>query len=526
MYLKNTFKPGQFVTLVPVGLHLTLQYGEKGILEKVYTGFENSRVDVTDSLFQTLFKTKTVPTSVPIKGGTVWVYGVLTGQVQFNSDGYCNDVASSQIFNDFQVYPNKFKFLAGNVRSTAANFAEVSTIRRWLKMALFDLLPGFLCPALTDKTSILNAAKFQIKNSRSNIVLPMISAYMLFNGSDVQYVDTKIRQFCVSDVSVYTDEYGRVLSDISSDTSKFTMTVPYSTLTHYSIRPKVFVVLDAQDTVIYSFASSGNLKHYDNVFRCSWCGKISNVPPYGDETVCSDVHCPSRCYKDLEHFCMVLSLPCLSFEKYQSLSKDREYFWVPDIFTLPEYKSIQLKIDLSTLLDALVPVLSVPDRTCITAFANNCTNSTQTCQYYINNPDKICVDFDLNINKMHKFIMWIQDNTNAKMVETLMFSNNFDITDTNKKFDGAPIFRNNTIMITGDFIHGSSEDIKSILQSYAATVKFDLDDDVQCVVTGATKCGINGAAVRKARYNHIPVIDELDFFANYDIDSDIKQNLK
>lgn len=525
MYLKNTFKPGQFVTLVPVGLQLTLQYGEKGILEKVYTGYDDSRVDVTDSLFQILFQTKVVPTSVPLKGGTVWVNGVLTGQVQFNSEGYCNDIASSHIFKDFQVYPNKFKFLAGNVSSTAANFAEVSTVRRWLKLALFELLPGFLCPAITDKDSIMNAAKFQIKNSRLNIILPMISSYMIFSGNGVQYVDTKIKQYCISNVSTYTDEYGRVLADISSDTSNWNMTIPYSTLTNYSIKHKVYVVLDAQNDIIYSFTTSGQLKPYDKVFRCKWCGKISNVPPYGDETVCSDIHCPSRCYKDLEHFCSVLSLPCFSFDKYRELCENKEIFWVPDIFTLPEYKSTHLKVDLNKLLDAIVPVLSVPDRSSITAFANNCTNSTQTCQYYINNPDKICIDFDLDKNKMYKFISWISDNTNAKMVETLMFSDNFEITGGSRKFDGAPIFRNNTIMITGDFIHGSLEDIKSLLQSYAATVKFELDDDVQCVVTGATKSNINGVAIRKARYNHIPVIDEMDFFTNYDIDTDIKQNL-
>ena len=105
-----------------------------------------------------------------------------------------------------------------------------------------------------------------------------------------------------------------------------------------------------------------------------------------------------------------------------------------------------------------------------------------------------------------------------------MFSDNFEIISTGLKFEGAPIFRNKIIMVTGDFAHGSKEDVANILRSYSATVTFHYDDTVQCVLVGDSKSNIDGQAIRQARWDHVPVMDEADFFAQYEIDDDLIKN--
>ena len=79
-------------------------------------------------------------------------------------------------------------------------------------------------------------------------------------------------------------------------------------------------------------------------------------------------------------------------------------------------------------------------------------------------------------------------------------------------------------MVTGDFAHGSKEDVANILRSYSATVTFHYDDTVQCVLVGDSKSNIDGQAIRQARWDHVPVMDEADFFAQYEIDDDLIKN--
>ena len=90
-----------------------------------------------------------------------------------------------------------------------------------------------------------------------------------------------------------------------------------------------------------------------------------------------------------------------------------------------------------------------------------------------------------------------------------------------KRFDGAPIFRNKLIYITGDFIHGNIPEISSILQSYSARVTTVFTNLVDCVLVGGTNENVNGKDVVAARNMGIPIMQEVDFFEQYDIDTDL-----
>ena len=80
-------------------------------------------------------------------------------------------------------------------------------------------------------------------------------------------------------------------------------------------------------------------------------------------------------------------------------------------------------------------------------------------------------------------------------------------------------------MITGTFNHGSKEEVKSILESYSATVVFNMNDNVQCVIIGDMLEDTNGVAVKHAKDNRIPIMTESKFFDQYDIDKDMAENL-
>ena len=103
--------------------------------------------------------------------------------------------------------------------------------------------------------------------------------------------------------------------------------------------------------------------------------------------------------------------------------------------------------------------------------------------------------------------------------------NNVNITKATKKFEGAPIFRDKLILLTGSFIHGSLDEIANILHSYSAETTTQMSDNVNCVVIGDGQENINGHVVIEARKKRVPVMSESEFFMQYDIDTDLAENL-
>ena len=97
-----------------------------------------------------------------------------------------------------------------------------------------------------------------------------------------------------------------------------------------------------------------------------------------------------------------------------------------------------------------------------------------------------------------------------------------------QKFDGDPIFRGNTFVITGKFKRGDYPEIQSILMSYAANVVPDIEPGQKLpdiVITGSLNDGISGKIIQKARLHNIPIVEEDVFFTQYEIDQDLANNL-
>lgn len=154
-----------------------------------------------------------------------------------------------------------------------------------------------------------------------------------------------------------------------------------------------------------------------------------------------------------------------------------------------------------------------------------CSNNEQTFKYYIEHPEEIQKDLNIQHNELNKLITWLSDGCNASDLMTLVDSAQINIVALKSTFNGAPIFRNKRIFITGKFIRGSLDSIAGILQSYSASVTTQFSNVVDCVIVGGLHEDVDGKAVNFARTLNKPIFNENEFFNRYEIDADIKANL-
>lgn len=515
MFVKNALNAGQYVELAPVGLFITLQYNERGVLEKVF-GI-NEKEDLTSSLLEPVYKS--VPTNIPIKNGTTWVEGVLYTSCQVVDQGmmpYCSIESYTKMYLD---NPSQFNFFAGSVRSMAVAFRGASTIRQWLEMAGFRTLPGFLVPSELTEEKFINIA-----SSKFNFQFPLIARYIVFDGVAKYNVDTQIHSHIVLRVTCYTDINGYLKATILC-AEGYKLVVDYSDVVKYNLHANSQIVLGMNGNIIYSATTDNKKrpKRLDTV-KCDVCGKKISVV-FNEPTICEDEGCMSRLYPDLTHMVVKLGLPVLRESTYLDLVSSKSITCLSDVFILPEYVDCKIDTTLGALLNAIVPVRHVQDRSIFTAFANKCTNNIQTFRYYISHPEKIGCDLSMSGKAVESFKAWISVPANLLSVETILSSDNISIKLTDKKFDGEPILRGQTIMVTGKFRHGDLSTIVSILESYSATVVLDFNENVTSIVVGDLHEDVSGTAIRQGKKRHVPVIEESEFFQWYEIDNDLEENL-
>jgi NAD-dependent DNA ligase len=221
----------------------------------------------------------------------------------------------------------------------------------------------------------------------------------------------------------------------------------------------------------------------------------------------------------------VLDLPELTKPQFDAYMSNSELQILPDLLLLPEYKDLKIKKNLWELIYACIPIEAGVDKQWIIRFCNRCNNNYKTVKYYFDSPVRIYTELDMNVSR--RLADWLSDAANVLEVDTVINSAQIEIAVQDKimSFDGAPIFRNKTIFITGTFKHGTMAEIRAILESYSATVVTDYDDYIQCVLVGDIKDGIDGQAILAARELKLPIFNESEFFARYSIDEDLEKFL-
>lgn len=518
MFNKTMIRPGDFIILMPVGIPITLQYNSYGNLEKVYTSNGNERNDVTEKLMNTMVSSHTVPLHIHILKGTSWVFGILyTADVQ-NCSGRLPESAINKLIDKYIESPECFNFFAGTFESTVTLFKGASPIRQNLGMDGFNLLPGWIAPAIINESTILNWSESQQYPFISDLVVGLI----IFHKDEIYINYTNMFQFMVKYKIKFVDENGYIKLKIADDS--LSMVIDISDAAKFKVDIGSVVVFNHTNSLIY--AKNQTLKKfntYENTMMCDYCGKQIVIPNSGTVS-CSDPHCMSYMYTKLKQFLYILKLPEISYEQVVCWISKKYITCIPDIFTLDEYKHIKVHTTIAQIIRALVPVTLIPQSDIFTMFANVCSNNLKTIYYYINHPDLIKTDFSIVHPKLPVFIEWLSDGYNVSDLCTIIESSQIIIDTTNKKFEGAPIFRNKTICITGDFIRGSFSEIAAILQSYSANIIPSIIGNVDCVIIGGSNENINGSVINQAKSLNIPIFEENQFFDYYEIDKDMHEN--
>lgn len=513
MNLRNLLKPGDFVFPVPIGIRTTLQYNVSGNLEKVFVGYTDVREEVTDAVMSKLVDYHIVPTSIHIKNGTSWVKGVLYTATLVEEDGILPQAVEKTLIDTLISNPTQFNFFAHSMSSTSTVFRGVTPTKLALSISKFRVLPGWIVPNKIEN-SLLN--KWASDNTFS--FNPIITDLAIYRGESVQYMSMHTSQFTVLGAKQYIDDNGYIKVALKkSDGSK--LYIDYSDFVRWGVGAFSNVVLDSDKQIIH-VKNSDRTYSYKDTITCPRCGKVYKIPESGT-VQCPDIHCPTRLLSAVVNFANVMNLPNFSVPIAREWLREKMVTCIPDILILDDYKDSKFKATIPKILRSLIPAESIRTDDVFKLFVIGCNSNYQTFEYYVNNPDRITSDMNIQHPDIMTFVNWLNDGYNASDLLTMVNSEQLDIDWVSKKFEGAPIFRGKVIYVTGDFIRGSIAEISEILESYSAKVVTNMSETVNCVIIGGTRDNVNGKVVNNARTLGIPVFEEDTFFYQYEIDSDI-----
>lgn len=508
--LKKSLKPGDFVSLVPLGIPMTLQYNISGNLEKVYIGYKSDREDVTEKFMMSLISQKYVPASMQLKKGTSWVEGILYTNELIHKNGKLPDVVIEDLCSLYFKNPSQFNFFAFNIECTSFPFLNYQHISQYLKFSKFYTLPAWLVPVTGVDSDTYERWLSDSQYTFNKIVMN----YAVFTGNKVEILPTGINHHTVITTTPYVDDEGYYKIDIRLEDDNH-LYYPYNKVRDLKLGPKSVIFTDSRWHIVYSM---GNTNYPDHI-KCPYCGKVYTITD--TDTICPDIHCTSRLVRPVERFINVLNLPKMDTKTIRKLIDNDDITCIPDVLILDNYRKSMVSVDIAKVLESMIPNSYIRNNSVYKAIVLACTNNLKTFLYYVDHPDSIVSDLKITNPDISKVVTWLSDDSNAMDLKTVITSDQIDVTAVSKRFNGAPIFRDKLIYITGDFIHGSQSDISEILESYSAKVTTIFTNLVDCVLIGGTMNGANGKAVNSAKNIGIPIMQELEFFERYDIDSDL-----
>lgn len=512
MNVRNFLAPGDFVLTVPAGLNVTLQYDEKGIIQKILAGLDPAGVELPDELLRAILPSGIIPTTISVKQGTTWISGIFThaGLMSENSGALPDDIVGD-ISADLMDNPTVFTFHATSVVSNALKFSGGLASQRWLQNSGFETLPNFVIPA-----SVSNDQWDKITSKVDFVIVGLL----ILHNWEWQYVSCEVRQDKVVSVSKQFDDAGYLRGIISLDSGdKFD--TDYYDVVKYNIQPKSIVIHDNYHVIQLVPSDDKKVREpRPSKIECPTCGSVILIN--SELSSCSNISCPSRYYENTSHFLSVLGLPVLSRSRYSELFKGDSEIRYEKLFTAPEYQSSQVTVTPYQLVRAVMPVTVVRSDKAIEELCSKCNNSVSSILYHLKHLDRVHVELGLApeyvsaLLPVSKHLYLVDD------LDTLFHHINIEVRSVDVKFDGPQIFRGRCISLTGEFMHGSHAEVSAILRSYGASIVID-SSDADCLIVGDTLDGVNGQVIRKAQYDHVPVFTETDFFAKYEIDDDLQQ---
>lgn len=518
---RNFLSSGNYVIPVPIGLPITLQYNANKILERVYRGIISGAAmllpDVSDQLLPALLGNHTVPAQLTTGDGTTWVQGVLYTSNPVLSAGKLPESLWNKGIAQYLTTPSMYNFFAGGFQTTYEMAAGAAAVRRWLASSGFNVLPGSIVPA--DVQSDTLHKMFDVPSYQ--FAADIASMYFIYDLHGVTIVRTNFLLHCVQAVEQVYDSCGFLYADVELYNQWEDLRWGLNTIWQHNLHPTNHIVVDADTSeLIYVFPS---LIPTPNNCVCRFCGKPLKFTQ-SQPAMCENPQCCSVMYPHIQQLLSVLSLPELSFESYKTLTKASAILDILDVFKLPEYSTQLISVDLVTALAAIIPQ-HVAQRSSLSILINHCNNSPATLQYYLDHPQDISTDLVSSGAKLSELNEWLHNDINLNRVKSLLALPTLQLTEIIRKFDGPQIFRDRTILLTGKFRHGDHAEVAAILRSYGANIVYDTTSQVDGVVFGSLMENVDGSVLKYARAHSIPIMEEDGFFAEYDIDSDIAQNL-
>ena len=518
MFMRNLLKSGNYVVLVPAGLPVTLEYDDDGKLRHIYHGLTDQRTDITNVLRPLFAEHKLAPMTIGVKNGYTYVQGCLHTKQQITGVGDISKVFADYILTDIVEHPTAYTLYTANVHSTVVVFRGAMPIRQWLNFNKFNVLPGYL---ITTTNNTIKGFEQLVKRD-CPFSYPLFTNAFIFGSGDAIVEDYRLTGAMVKSVSLVAESTGQLVGNVILD-GGHKLTMAWHDVVVHNIYEQSWVVLDREE-IIYAWNPSGTPKR-TYITDCPVCGKRIKVPTVGLFT-CDDEHCNSRLYPRVCQLLEGLKLPGMTYERYLKVTrKQGNDFDILDVLDLPEYKSTQIVASLPQVLSAVIPFTIIPNANLVQILCNHCNNSIETLDYYLAHPDKLLKDFELEPAIYTLFTNWISDARNYMDVHSILHSDRVQISDKVKRFDGAPIFRDRTIMITGDFHHGTHSEVQTILASYQANAITTFDENATCLIIGGLHDHINGNMIAEATAHNIPVFEEIAFFDRYGIDDDLRVNL-
>lgn len=508
---KTVCRPGSFIEVVPAGLLATLRYNQNGLLESISFGYSDSARTADNRELEQL--ARFAPNTINLRGGTTWVQGVFYSPSSIKELGVLPDCLYDSVMESEDI-----TFYAGNVKSLAANFIGSITCRNWLNVNNFNMLPGIVVPLVFDESSL----KAVIASAGSTFEYPYVAGYMIFEGNGFRFDPVRLFQDKIKSVYKRLTPEGYLVADLKL-TKGNKVTVHWSDVVRLDLQTDTAIVYanDGVVDILHTYKSGDRIRpHVPVDMTCPICKKVYNVPISGP-VHCDDLNCISMLYPTIQHMLSVFKLPKMTEQRFIDISTKRQILGITDVLLLDEYKDIEINTTISSALYAITPTEICADETFFIKFADVCNNSVDTVMYYITNPIRIGTDLNLISLPAQRYVNWVQQDSVILQISNIL--NMVKIIPRTKKFDGAPIFRNVRITLTGLFKRGNYQTISSILESYSATVMPSLDDEdlPNFVIIGSLNTNIDGNVIQKARSLGLPMFSEDDFFAQYDIDSQL-----
>lgn len=532
MKFSKTFcKPSANVAVIPAGLIVKLQYNQNGILQKCDVVINTSNFKLDPDKCKEFFQRIKgfVPNSISVKGGTTWVTGVMYSDRIPCAEGTLPEALYESYIDDI-INGGYYQFYGGLVESLAANFQGPLVMKNFLGSNGFNSLPQMVIPvSMTDETlkMLMTTNSFPFK-------YPFIAGYFIFEELNCRFASSNLLQIKVmNDPEPFVDIDGYLKGEVITESGR-TYIFNYSTIIHHGIAKGCTLLLERDEdnsglTVLATRLGPDADKvpeNTDHDIKCPVCGKVYRAGSNDAPVECDDPHCLSHEYFNAEKMMNVLKLPSFSYESYKNLVDAKKIICITDILDLPLYKDEEIKTTLAEAMYAVIPSSVVPNFDILERFSNKCNHNIETVVYYLENPLRIQTDLDIVDPMVRKLADWLSDPYNVSTLTTIFARVTID--EKLQKFDGAPIFRGNTIAVTGRFKRGDYPEIESILRSYAAEVVPSIEkgkDLPDVLLIGSMNDGISGEMIQKAKAHNIPIAYEDEFFVKYEIDQDLAQNL-